>query len=81
MKRAARADAKLRRTFGRAYRGMKGRLTRDRLMKLGWYGALVLLLTALGAASYGYRNRPARREAAPTPPPVSAMALSTAAPV
>ena len=81
MKRAARADARLRHTFGRAYRGMKGRLTRDRLMKLGWYGALVLLLTALGAASYGYRNRPLRREAAPTPPPVSAMALSTPAPV
>ena len=77
----ARADAKLRRAIGRAYLGMKGKLTRERLMKLGWYGALALLLTALGAASYGYRNLPARRETAPTPPPVSAMALSTPAPV
>lgn len=53
------------------------------IRRLSWYAGLALLLTALGMASYGFRNRAAvryeRRETAPEAP-IAAMAGATASP-
>ena len=39
------------------YEAARAWLTRERTKKLGWYGALALLLVLLGAGSSAYRNR------------------------
>lgn len=54
--------------------------TRERLARLGWYGALAALLVILGTASHAWR---ARRAAvpAPTAEPLAAMAAGTPGPM
>lgn len=58
-------------------------LTKQRLVKLGWYAALAALLTILGAGSYAYRNRFDRTgaRAASTAEPMAAMAAGTPQPM
>ena len=53
-------------------------LTRDRLKKLTWYGALALLLVLLGAGGQAYRNR---RTAPEVDVPQAAMAVGTPQPM
>lgn len=48
--------------------------------RLGWYGALALLLTLLGSASYAYRNRAVVR-ISPTSTPQAVMAVHTPDPL
>ena len=57
---------------------IKAWLTRERVRKLGWYGALALLLVILGAGSSAYRNRRLTPEANA---PQAAMAVSTHQPL
>ena len=61
-------------------RAMSG-MNRERAMRWGWYGALVLTLAALGTASHAYRNRAVQRPAATAEPPRAVLAQVTPAPL
>ena len=64
----------------RLWDAFRARVTRERALRLGWYGALIALLVVLGTASHAYRNRiEASREAMETAPR-AAMAQSTPEP-
>lgn len=62
-------------------------LTRERIAKLGWYGALAALLVILGAASYAYRARNrlnydvSMNPAHATESPLAVMAVGTPEPL
>lgn len=56
----------------------RGFMTRERMKKMGWYGALGLLLVILGAGSHAYRNR---RAAPEIDVPRAAMAVGTPQPL
>ena len=60
------------------YEAARAWLTRERTKKLGWYGALALLLVLLGAGSSAYRNR---RTAPEVDVPQAAMAVGTPQPL
>lgn len=59
----------------------KAWLTRERLVRLGWYGALAALLVVLGTASYTYRTGRERAGEAEAREPVAVMAAGTPKPM
>lgn len=64
-----------------SFERFRAAMTGERLKKIGWYGALTALLVILGTASHAYRSRYSAVKAAPTTPPVAAMAVATPKPL